>query len=222
MVVQPTPERFYGYKHWTLEETPRCFYVGRGLLRRASDLKNRNHKHKAIVERYGVRIEVCVGPVSFDASNEWEVKTIAGEKTFSTNHSHDDPNDIGCNFTLGGSGGYGCTLGKVGDVNPAKRAEVRAKISKTLLGHPPHSAATSPKPEAWRAKIAKSLTGLKQSEATKIKRRQTLRGKSQRCSLCHETGHKRYRCPRLPPSEQHPPVKDVTSANFGCDLLAND
>lgn len=35
---------FYGYKHWTLEEFPRCFYVGKGIASRAYSKRSRNHK----------------------------------------------------------------------------------------------------------------------------------------------------------------------------------
>jgi hypothetical protein len=30
-MTEKDPNRFYGYKHWTLEEIPRCFYVGKGI-----------------------------------------------------------------------------------------------------------------------------------------------------------------------------------------------
>ncbi len=99
-------ERFYGYKHWTLEEVPRCFYVGRGLKGRPEQQRNRNHKWYAIVERHGLRIEICTDPITHEAACIWEVDWIAKERTFSANHSHDS-SDIGCNFTIGGDGVIG-------------------------------------------------------------------------------------------------------------------
>ena len=95
---------FYGYKHWTLESVPRCFNVGRGRKDRPKSHGNRNHKWHAIVKRYGLRVEICIGPVTNEEANRWEVEQIVGEGTFTTNHSHDDPNDIRCNFTKGGEG----------------------------------------------------------------------------------------------------------------------
>ncbi len=55
---------FFGYKHWTNEELPRCFYVGKGLSGRSHLFRNRNHKWNAIVKRYGIRVEICVGPMT--------------------------------------------------------------------------------------------------------------------------------------------------------------
>lgn len=95
--------RFYGYKHWTLEETSRCFNVGKGLKGRA-DSDRRNHKWHAIVKRYGLRVEICYGPVTNEEACTWEIDNILKEGTFTINHSHDDPIDIGCNFTKGGEG----------------------------------------------------------------------------------------------------------------------
>ena len=100
------PARFYGYKHWTLEEVPRCFNVGKGLVNRPCSHDKRNHKWHAIVKRFGLRVEVCFGPVTNDEARAWEIENIEFEKTFSMNHSHDDT-DVGCNFTRGGEGNEG-------------------------------------------------------------------------------------------------------------------
>jgi hypothetical protein len=99
-------KRCYGYKHWTLEERPRCFYVGKGVTGRAESNRSRNHKWHAIVKRFGIRVEICIGPVADDAALQWEIENIAAEKTFSAIHEH-DCNDIGCNFTIGGDGVVG-------------------------------------------------------------------------------------------------------------------
>src|SRR4051812_11589362 len=100
-------QRFYGYKHWTLEDLPRCFNVGKGLINRPSQIISRNHKWRAISKRFGLRVEVCVGPIEHFDACFWEIDNIKVMGTYSTNHSHDDPNDIGCNFTFGGEGGSG-------------------------------------------------------------------------------------------------------------------
>ena len=96
--------KFYGYKHWTLEDPPRCFNVGKGVKSRPISKRSRNHKWHAIVERLGLRVEVCIGPVTNEEACAWEVKNIASMGTFSTCHDHDNSSDIGCNFTRGGDG----------------------------------------------------------------------------------------------------------------------
>ena len=117
---------FYGYKHWTLEDQPRCFNVGKGLLRRAFSKTNRNHKWHAIVKRHGLRVEEYVAFFSNEDACAWEIENIDVMGTFSTNHSHDDPNDIGCNFTKGGEGALGRHL------NVSE--ETRRKISVATAG----------------------------------------------------------------------------------------
>ncbi len=95
--------RFYGYKHWTLEESPRCFYVGKGLCSRTHSHRSRNHKWHAVVRRFGLRVEICVGPVTNQEACAWEIEQIVREGTFSECHAH-DAEDICCNFTRGGDG----------------------------------------------------------------------------------------------------------------------
>lgn len=100
--------RFYGYKHWTLEETPRCFYVGKGRQKRPfSSARWRSAKWRAVVARLGLRVEVCVGPVTDREAIAWEVENIKFEGTFTTSYSTNEGTDIGCNFTLGGDGASG-------------------------------------------------------------------------------------------------------------------
>jgi hypothetical protein len=103
--------RFYGYKHWTLENTPRCFYVGKGQGQRHSSRYGRNHKWHAIAKKFGLYVEVCVGPITNEEACQWEISEIQKECTFTLNHSHDDLDDIGCNLTKGGEGstGHTCT-----------------------------------------------------------------------------------------------------------------
>jgi hypothetical protein len=137
---------FYGYKHWTLEDPPRCFNVGKGRKKRPFDQhhKRRSHKWHAIVKRLGLRVEVCVGPMEHFDACAWEIAQIAAMGTFSTNHSHDDPIDIGCNFTLGGEGSYGmkhtpewCAKHSAiltGRKRPVRSAEWCANISVAFKG----------------------------------------------------------------------------------------
>jgi NUMOD3 motif len=67
-------------------------------------------------------------PVTNEEACQWEIKEISSEGTFTTNHSHDDPEDIRCNFTLGGEGSTGHVvkhteearrkMGRSGELNP--------------------------------------------------------------------------------------------------------
>lgn len=95
--------RFYGYKHWTLEDIPRCFYVGKGVESRPFQIRNRNKKHNNVMKKHGRRVEVCIGPVTHEAAVKWEVEHVAIEKTY----HFDDIEGIGCNFTKGGDGSFG-------------------------------------------------------------------------------------------------------------------
>jgi hypothetical protein len=114
----------YGYKHWTLEDVPRCFYVGKGLIGRPESTRNRNHKWRATVKRYGFRVEICIGPVTNEEACAWEIENINLMATFSICHDHDNQNDIGCNFTKGGEGSLGRIVSQ----------EVREKISSAQRG----------------------------------------------------------------------------------------
>lgn len=164
-------ERFYVYKHWTLELVPRCFYVGRGLENRSLSKRNRNHKWYAIVKRYGLRVEVCIGPINFEASNECEIEWIARENTFSTNHSHDDPSDIGCNFTLGGGGVVGLRQRWSDETNKRRSCSLKA-YKKT----PEH-----------QAKINASLTGIhRKPDTIETRQRKSLAAKAHKKSTEHQ------------------------------------
>lgn len=157
---------FYGYKHWTLEATPRCFYVGKGHRKRPSERSNgrRNHKWHAIVKRHGLRIEVCVGPMTHEDVIIWEIANIASEGTFSTCHSHDDPIDVGCNFTRGGEGSPGH--------KPNVTEKMRRGMSERRRGKAPWNVGT-PISEEQRRKLQERVvsheTRLKISRANKGK-----------------------------------------------------
>lgn len=148
--------RFYGYKHWTLETIPRCFYVGKGRKVRPTQ-RSRNHKWHAIVKRYGLRVEVCTGPVTNDEACAWEIAEILREETFSESHSHDDPKDIGCNLTRGGGGvvGVRSRLGK------QHTPEARAKISQAARQR-------RPSPET-RTLVSQALKGRSKSQETRAR-----------------------------------------------------
>lgn len=102
-------KEYFGYKHYTNEKNPRCFYVGKGKQRRPYQLK-RNKKHNNVLNKYGCNVVVCVGPISNSDACDWEKREIQNENTY----HYVDPNGIGCNFTLGGEGTPGShhNLGK--------------------------------------------------------------------------------------------------------------
>lgn len=147
---------FFGYKHWTLEAVPRCFNVGKGLKNRERSRCKRSRKWKAVVARYGLRIEICFRPGTDQAAMAWEIENISKEDTFTTSYSTMNGTDIRCNFTRGGDGaaGYKHTeemkerlrrahLGKkffpehiqrLKDNHPMKRAEIVAKMAATKRG----------------------------------------------------------------------------------------
>ena len=125
--------RFYGYKHWTLEAVSRCFNVGKGLQKRPWQVRNRSHKWHAIVKRFGLHVEICVGPVTNAEACNWEIEQIVQEGTFSKDHSHES-DDIGCNFTRGGEGVVGrkhdeVTKRLISESSRGRRANEQARIN---------------------------------------------------------------------------------------------
>ena len=170
---RPSPKAFYCYKHFTLEDPPRCFNVGKGVKSRPTSRK-RNHKWRAIVKRYGLCAEVCVGFMCHDhvpghdcvASKDacaWEVENIALEKTYSTNHSHDDPNDSGCNFTRGGEGTVGFTHPPDVVAEAARKRTGKKRtpeqVQRLSISH--QGIKLPPRSQAYRAKQSLAHTGKK-------------------------------------------------------------
>lgn len=202
-------ERFYGYKHWTLENVPRCFNVGRGTRGRAFDKQHRNAKWKNVASKYGVRVEVCTNALSNAAANLWEIEQIIVECTY----AGDYPDSIGCNLTRGGEG---CTGGKGGrgktswskgktgvyskeytdaisrrqsSNNISKRPDVREKLVEKQaqtnlnisIAHRAKGAEHHCKKFDVREKISRAVVGTKMID--------------KHCSLCHVKGHRRDCCP---------------------------
>ena len=119
--MTPTLQRFYGYRHWTKEAQPRCFYVGEGVKNRPYS-HERNHKWRNVVKNYCYTVEVCVGPMTKEESLAWEVAMIEEMGTFTTNHTHDDSTQISCNFD---KGGRGCAGHIVSPESRKKMSDVR-------------------------------------------------------------------------------------------------
>lgn len=205
-VMERNDVRFYGYKHWTLEEFPRCFYVGKGLRKRPySD--RRSKKWHAIVAHYGLRVEVVCGPLTNTAVCDWEVENILYEGTFSTNHHHNS-DDIGCNFTLGGDGVSGRFVSddarkRIGAAQRglSKSREVREKISNALKDR---KLSDETRQRMNDAHVGKPLSKVNKSNLWKNRdrtfsdaHRQSLSRAAQtrKCSLCRQSGHRRTSCP---------------------------
>lgn len=144
----------YGYKHWTLEDVPRCFYVGKGQGKRAWD-KRRSLKWRHVSDKHGLRVEVCEQFEIHGEALHWEINTIASMETY----HFDNPNGIGCNFTRGGDGVVGlihtlatrekCRQVRLGQHTPD---EVCEKIRQAKLGQRPS--------DETRRKISESHMGL--------------------------------------------------------------
>lgn len=148
----------YGYKHWTLEEVPRCFYVGKGLLGRAESQRGRNHKWHAIAKKLGLRVEICASFLTNEEACDWEIKTIEQMKTFTFCHHHNDANDIVCNFTLGGEG----VLGRFVSEETRKKISCSQRGEKSAWFGQQHTKET-------RRKISEKKQGSNIDVSTRIK-----------------------------------------------------
>lgn len=111
---------FFVYVDWTLEELPRCFYVGKGLLSRVNQHK-RNKKHTNVANKHGFRREIVLVTSLESIALEHEKELILEFRTF------ESMSTIACNFTLGGEG-------KSGAKGRTWSTEQRNEQSKKLTG----------------------------------------------------------------------------------------
>lgn len=101
-----TPDPFYCYVDYTLEQIPRAFYVGKGKLKRTRQ-RERNVYWKNIAAKYGWRRELVFGTKDESFVFEEEKRRIAEFGTFEDG----TPGRWGANLTEGGegvSGRLGC------------------------------------------------------------------------------------------------------------------
>lgn len=118
---------FFVYEDWTLEDAPRCFYVGKGEKRRVK-CKRRNRHHANITKMYGLDRRIVLSTrVETDALDA-EIRLIAERKTCVYAQDY----IFGANYTFGGEGTSG--------YYPS--AETRAKMSASAKTRPPISEAT--------------------------------------------------------------------------------
>lgn len=169
--------KFFGYKHLTTEIQPRCFYVGKGLKKRPFILRGRNKKHRHVREKYGCVVEVCVGPLSHDEIVLWETSNIKSERTY----HYDDPEGIGCNFTLGGEGTPGSHH------NRGKKKPPFSEEHKTAIKMARSKQDMTKHAESMRGKNKRPRPDL-------VERNQKRKGQKVKCSTCNTIGHNRRGC----------------------------
>ncbi len=93
----------YGvYVDYTLEATPRAFYVGKGQQARVKSVR-RNRHHTNISKKYGIRRELVFETDDSTDAAAKEVELIATLKTY----VYGDGYVFGANYTIGGEGAPG-------------------------------------------------------------------------------------------------------------------
>lgn len=131
---------FHVYEDWTVEELPRCFYVGKGDDQRVLKLK-RSCRHTDIVKMFGQERRIVL--TSAD-----EMKIFEAERQhIILRHTHpNDPeyNGIGCNMTSGGQGNSGRII----------LPETKAKISAAKKGKRPNKIWSNAEREAMSIRMS--------------------------------------------------------------------
>jgi len=131
---------FCTYEDWTLEENPRCFYVGKGDEDRLVKVK-RSDQHSVIVQQFGHKRIVIL--TTFDEDVALELERILIKER----HTHPlDPeyNGIGCNKTLGGQGNSGRIVSD----------ETRQRISDAKKGKTPNKIWTQAERDATSVRMS--------------------------------------------------------------------
>jgi len=147
---------FYVYEDYTLEDSPRCFYVGKGTFQRVMNFsfKHRNSMHSCIALKYGICRRIVLIIENENEAYEFEIKRIYELKTFVQASDY----VWGANFTCGGAG----IIGRKHDF------ETRARISNSLKGHRSWNLGRKLSKET-RRKLSEIHLGRKKSEETKLK-----------------------------------------------------
>lgn len=92
------PDRvLYVYLDWTLEDVPRCFYVGKGDDKRVRK-RDRNEFWKRVAAKYGWRREIVLATKDPKFVENKEREWIVQMGTY----HYDRSDGWGCNFTRGG------------------------------------------------------------------------------------------------------------------------
>lgn len=96
---------YFIYLDWTLEEVPRAFYVGKGMLQRIGRRERENDHWKRIARKHGCRREIVFATKDEAFAFDEEKRLIREHKTF---YGHPDY-VWGANKTEGGEGPAGFT-----------------------------------------------------------------------------------------------------------------
>lgn len=150
---------WFVYVDWTLEEIPRPFYVGKGLMARVK-VNGRNKHHTNVAGKYGQRREIVFSTLVENESKEHEKHVVAILHTFVGDPLY---NGIGTNYTPGGDGGR----------MPGwhHSPETCALMSEKVKLH----AATHPYTNERRQSMSRALTGKKKTKEHAQKLRVHLR-----------------------------------------------
>ncbi len=190
---------FFVYVDWTLEETPRAYYVGKGNSTRVKKV-DRNKKHAFVSKNLGHRREIIWETWDEKAAFELEIQKIKEHNTFNSDHKI-TLDDIRCNKTLGGGGSNGAKRSKemnqrrselfkghvVKDETKAKLSKIRQELLKT----------------GWRPTLSddvKAHLKIKAKEREKQKREQGYSPSPEARKNMSKAGKKRWR--ENPPSSQ--------------------
>lgn len=101
MEVETRELRWYVYVDWTMESTPRAFYVGKGVRTRVLNFESRNAFHAQISAEFGSQRTVLAGPMTEEDAFLGEVRQIRELGTY--RHAKGRPG-WGANLTPGGRG----------------------------------------------------------------------------------------------------------------------
>ena len=146
---------FYVYEDWTTEETPRCFYVGKGDDSRVARLKRANDRHFKIASVLGQNRRIILSTFDENEALEHEKRLIKECHT----HPHDpEYNGIGCNRTTGGQG----NAGRIVSLETCK------KISDAKKGKHPNKVWTQAERDATSKRMSLLHKGKKLSNEHKM------------------------------------------------------
>lgn len=133
-------KQFHVYEDWTLEEQPRCFYVGKGDDDRVAKLQ-RNRHHADVVSLYGHDRRIVLSTLDEVEALDTERQLIIERHTHPKDFAY---NGIGCNRTFGGQGNSGRIVSE----------ETKAKISASKIGKTPNKVWTQEERDATSKRMS--------------------------------------------------------------------
>lgn len=145
-------QQWHVYEDWTLEEIPRCFYVGKGDDDRIEKLKRSNRYHCKISNELGQSRVIIASSNNEEQILEIERKIIAERHTYVKDPEY---NGIGCNLTKGGQGNSGRVV----------TLETCQKISQSKRGKTPNKIWTQEERDSVSARMSKLHKGKKLNDS---------------------------------------------------------